>query len=368
MRAMHRPSPTAILTTVAALLLTGSLLACGTSSEAHDVKEDAATMDAGVADGASDAASSDASDASDVAVGDGAPTLITEPTQGMTPVYDFIGSAKKSLDMTMYELTDTTVTGMLASAAAKGVTVRVILDQKLEGQANTAAYNALNAAKVQVHWANPTYAATHQKTITVDGKTSAVMSLNLDPEYYATTRDFAVITSDAKNVAAIEAVFDDDFTNSAVTPGLANGLVWSPTNAQSALIGILNDAKTSLIVENEEMSDSDVIDALSGAAARGVHVEIVMTASKSWDTAFTSLKATGVDIVTYARDAPLYIHAKIILSDYGKTGASVFIGSENFSNASLTENRELGIIVSDPTVLTAVNTTLTSDFKGGTAY
>ena len=47
--------------------------------------------------------------------------------------------------------------------------VRVILDQNLEMSDNTTAYNALGAADVQVHWANPTYAATHQKTITVDG-------------------------------------------------------------------------------------------------------------------------------------------------------------------------------------------------------
>ncbi len=40
------------------------------------------------------------------------------------------------------------------------------------------------------------YDVTHQKTITVDGDVSAVMTLNLTSEYYSTTRDFAVIDRD----------------------------------------------------------------------------------------------------------------------------------------------------------------------------
>ena len=94
--------------------------------------------------------------------------------------------------MTMYELVNTQVTSLLTGLAKKGVTVRVILDQNLEKSSNTTAYgpDALGSGGVQVHWANPTYSATHQKTITVDSKTSAVMSLNLVSEdYWTDNRD-----------------------------------------------------------------------------------------------------------------------------------------------------------------------------------
>jgi phosphatidylserine/phosphatidylglycerophosphate/cardiolipin synthase-like enzyme len=279
-----------------------------------------------------------------------------------------ISSAKKTLDMTMYELVDTTATGLLTKAAKSGVTVRVILDQNLEKSSNTTAYDALSAGGVQVHWANPTYSATHQKTITVDATTSAIMTLNLVTEDYSTTRDFAVITTDAADVAAIEAVFADDFANTAVTPPTGDDLVWSPTNSQTSMVGLIDGAKTSLLVENEEMSDSAIVSALGSAASRGVDVEVVMTASSSYDSEFATLKSDGVKIMTYAANASLYIHAKVILADYGTSNASVFIGSENFSSASLTENRELGLITSDAAILTSINTTLASDFKGGTAY
>ena len=61
--------------------------------------------------------------------------LVIEPDQGLSAIYNLIASATQSIDMTMYELTDTTVTSMLAAAAAKGIAVRVILDQNYERQA-----------------------------------------------------------------------------------------------------------------------------------------------------------------------------------------------------------------------------------------
>ncbi|MFI5301382.1 MAG: phosphatidylserine/phosphatidylglycerophosphate/cardiolipin synthase family protein, partial [Polyangiales bacterium] len=270
--------------------------------------------------------------------------------------------------LTMYELTDTTVTSLLTTAAANGVTVRVVLDQNLEKKTNTKAYNALTAGNVQVHWANTIFLATHQKTITVDGATSAIMTMNFTPEYYKSGREFVVLDSNANDVAAIEQTFGEDFANANVAPPTGDDLVWSPTNSKSSLLGLINGAKATLQIENEEMGNPDVISALVSAAGRGVSVEVIMTASSTWDSAFTSLKSAGVKVVTYAYNAPLYIHAKVILADYGTAGASVFIGSENFSIASLTDNRELGLIVSDPAILASVNATLTSDFAGATLY
>jgi cardiolipin synthase len=148
--------------------------------------------------------------------------------------------------MTMYELTDITVTSMLGKAVAAGIAVRVILDQNDEKKANTPAYNYLQENHVAVHWANPIYAATHQKTITVDQTTTAIMTLNLTPTDYATTRDFAVITNNTNDIAAIETTFNADFQNQAITPPMGDNLVWSPTNSSSALQALIGSAKTSL--------------------------------------------------------------------------------------------------------------------------
>ena len=190
-------------------------------------------------------------------------TLVTEPDQGLIPIYNLISSAKSTLDMTMYELNDRQAEQLLGQAASAGVMVRVILDQNREKSNNGDAYTYLTAHGVAVHWANPTYAATHQKTITVDGATSAIMTLNLTSQYYASDRDFAVIDTDPNDIAAIEATFDADFANSAITPANGDDLVWSPTNSQSAILGVINSAQHSLLVENEEMSDTNVIQCLA---------------------------------------------------------------------------------------------------------
>ena len=93
-----------------------------------------------------------------------------------------------------------------------------------------------------------------------------------------------------------------------------------------------------------------------------------MTNGGNYTTEFNELAAAGVKISTYAPTAPLYIHAKLILADYGQSGQQAFVGSENFSNPSLTENRELGLTLTDPGILQSLNTTFASDFKGGTPW
>ncbi len=298
-------------------------------------------------------------------------TLVTEPDQGLTAIYNMISSAKKSIDMTMYELTDITVTSSLAKAAAAGVTVRVILDQNDEKTANTPAYNHLAENKVSVHWANPAYNVTHQKTITIDGATSAIMTLNLTPDDYAETRDFAVITNNAADVAAIETTFDADFKNAKITPPTGGNLVWSPTNSRSALQTLIDGATKSLLISQEEFDDTGMENALETALKRGVSVTLVQeNQGNKYSVVLTALKGAGAKIAVYtSTDAKsYYIHAKSVLADYGTPQAKLFLGSENFSADSLDKNRELGLIFSEPACMAGVNAAITKDFKGGTAF
>jgi cardiolipin synthase len=293
-------------------------------------------------------------------------TLVTEPGDGLTPIYNLIGSATTSIDMTMYELTDTTAEQDLVAAAARGVTVRVILDQNLEKSNNTAAYDYLAANGVQVHWAWTTYAATHEKSIVVDGATAAIMTGNLTSQYYSTSRDFAVIENNSYDVKAIEKVFNADFASTAITPTDGYYLVWSPTDSQTQILGLIDGATKSLSIENEEMGYSTVVTALENAAKRGVNVEVTMTNdSDEYASEFDALTAAGVHVHTYAYTASLYIHAKAIVADYGTSAAKVDIGSQNFSGASWNKNRELGFISPNSAIVSSVNATLASDYAGG---
>ena len=52
-------------------------------------------------------------------------SLIIEPNAGFSSVYNLIDHAKHSIDLTMYEFSDTTAEHDLAAAAKRGVDVRV---------------------------------------------------------------------------------------------------------------------------------------------------------------------------------------------------------------------------------------------------
>jgi cardiolipin synthase len=303
-----------------------------------------------------------------VSAGSGALTLLSEPQAGLGQVDKLINGARSSIDLTMYELKDTTAEGDLAAAAERGVHVRVILDAHLEMSRNTAAYDYLKAHKVQVTWA-PSATTYHQKTLTVDDKTSVVMTLNMVSADYAGTRDFAVIDTSKPDVSAIVTTFNADFARAVVTPPDGADLVWSPTNSQAAILAVITSARHTLSVENEEMGDSTVTKALEAAARRGVDVKIVMTAQSSWDSAFRALVNAGAHVRTYRNsDTVIYIHAKAVVADAGRAGEQMFVGSENFSVSSLRKNRELGIRTTNDQVIKAVATVLGDDYAGATPF
>ncbi|MEU9239442.1 phospholipase D-like domain-containing protein [Streptomyces shenzhenensis] len=289
----------------------------------------------------------------------------SEPT-----IYDFINSATSSLDMTMYELEDTTAVNDLIALENKGVTVRVVLDQAHKS-ANNSAYTSLTNAGVGVAWSPSSFVYTHQKTITVDGTKSLVLTGNLTSQYYATGRDYGVFTDDTRDVAAIEKVFNADYAGTSITPTDGDHLLWSPTDSRSRLLTVINAATKTLDVEELEFSDSTVVNAIVARAKAGVKVRVVLETPGSYSSEVSAVKAAGGTVVGYSDPSGFYIHAKAMVADYGLSTQEVEAGSMNISSNSLSNNRELGIIltgtgVAQP-VATTVETTFDSDYSGGTA-
>ncbi len=308
--------------------------------------------------------------------------VFPEADNKVTPLYALINNAQTSIDMTMYALEDTTFSGDLAAACNRGVTVRVILDQNDEKSGNTPAFNQLNAVNhCSAVWANKAFEATHEKSFIIDGAQVAIMSLNLQSQYYSTTRDFAMLENDATDIAAIEATFNADYaagTTSTGTagasdfsyqPGAGYDLIWSPTTAQADMLGLINNAQATLLVENEEMGASNIVSALESACRRGVTVHIAMVSDSSYDSNFAALLSAGCFVNLYPdTETGFYIHAKAVVADYGLSTQNVYMGSINYSNASMDNNRELGMYISDPASVETLNTTMSADYAGGTPY
>ncbi|MFJ3337519.1 phospholipase D-like domain-containing protein [Streptomyces sp. NPDC086766] len=285
-------------------------------------------------------------------------------------IYDFINSATSKLDMTMYELEDTTAVNDLIALKNKGVTVRVILDRQHQS-ANNSAYTSLTNAGIGVVWSSSAFVYTHQKTITVDGVKSLVMTGNLTSQYYTTSRDYGVFTDDTRDVASIEKVFDADYTATSITPTDGDHLLWSPTDSRNRLVSFVNAATKTLDVEELEFSDSTVVNAIVARAKAGVKVRVVLENPSNYASEVSAVKAAGGTVVGYSDPNGFYIHAKAMVGDYGLATQEVEAGSMNISSNSLSNNRELGIIltgtgVAQPVAQT-VETTFNGDYAGGTA-
>ena len=88
-----------------------------------------------------------------------------------------------------------------------------------------------------------------------------------------------------------------------------------------------------------------------------------MTADSEWDRAFAALDARACTSILFPdSSSALYIHAKAVVADAGRSGQQVFVGSENFSAASLDYNRELGIRTANAAVISAISATIASDY------
>ncbi len=312
-------------------------------------------------------ASSDCS----VAVSGGAPhvTVFVEPQAGEAPVLQAIRSAQSSVWVEVFLLTDYNVIYALEDAAQRGVDVRVLLDTNPYGVGTTTPQQTLQklqAAGVKAKGANPAFHYTHEKAIIVDNATLYLLTANLSKSglggsSYADNREFGVIDTDATDVREAAAIFQADWAHT--TPTLSDpNLIVSPVNARQRLLAFIEGAHSTLVVEDEEMYDTQVENALIAAANRGVDVEMVLpkpSASSSGSDVAALLRG-GVH-VRYITN--VYMHAKMMVAD-GHLG---FVGSENFSANSLDDNRELGILIADQSAIATLTHTFQQDWSSAQA-
>jgi len=294
-------------------------------------------------------------------------SLMVEPDDGRTLILGALQEAKRSIDLTIYELNDPEVDAALISAHDRGVVVRVLYNYYSfisQGRnPNESAVNSLDSAGIQSKPASSSFLDTHQKTFLIDSSEAIIMTFNLQPDYFQGTRDFGITTTNPAEIAEIQRVFEADWNYQPPTVTQPT-LVWSPINSRQKILGLISHSTKTLEVYNEEIQDEACIQALISAAGRGVAVrfisaQLMQEGRDANAPGRQTLNNGGVDAKA---GTSLYIHAKMILADYGTSDQVAFVGSENFSDASLDKNRELGILVKDKTVLDRLNTVFEQDW------
>ena len=295
--------------------------------------------------------------------------VFVEPDAGDAVIVNAIRGAQKSVLLEMYLLTDTKIIRALEEAAHHGVTVRVMLETHPYGSGSvspTETLDKLKAAGVQAQATSPNFSLTHEKGMVIDENTAYIMTSNftlsaLGASKMTLNREYGIVDSNAPDVRTVIAIFNSDWNRSYMQQVDNPNLVVSPLNSRSVFLTLINSAHRSLAVEAEEMQDSEVEDALVNAARRGIQVQVILPVpgNGSSDSNNEGISTIRQGRVQVKEDPRLYMHAKIIIVD----GQRAFVGSENISTASLNRNRELGIVVSDQSVLTTLSQTFQRDWS-----
>lgn len=293
------------------------------------------------------------------------PTPVTsvhvQPDAGIQPILDEITFAACSIDLSMYIFTNQDIFDGLEYAVARGVRVRVILEQEPFGSFGDQQemFDRLLEIGVEVKWGPDQFTFSHAKYMVVDSSVLVVTNQNFTNAGFESNREFGVVTTESDYVREAAMIFESDWSGSH-PPVHFDHLVVSPVNSRATIVEMINGSEESVWMYSEVLRDEDVTGALSSAAERGVDVRILVNPTADEDDApyFLDALEHGVQI-RVLRDP--YVHSKVLIVD----GESALVGSQNYSYTSLELNREVGMVLADPVNVEKIVSVYSRDWNRG---
>jgi cardiolipin synthase len=281
-------------------------------------------------------------------------SLIVMPDDSAKPILEAINGATKSLRVKMFLFSDPSILKAVIDAQRRGVKVRIMLNPaRRDGESeNKESHKMLVAAGVEVIDSNPEYDVTHEKSMVVDDTTAFVKSLNWDTKNLTETRDYAIVTSHAHEVAEIIECFEADWHRKPFKGDKNSHLIWCCGNGRERIAQFIDDAKDSIFLQNERYQDAVIIERLVRAARRGVKVHVMarpphkLKKGKLVEAVggMRTMEDVGIKIHKLKH---LKLHAKMLLADH----ARAIVGSINLAPGSFDSRRELAIEVDDEHVI-----------------
>jgi cardiolipin synthase len=292
-----------------------------------------------------------------VAVPVWADQLIIEPDMGRKPILEALASAQHSVGLVMYGMTDDQILNALIQEKRSGKSVKVLLERspyKTEGE-NGKAIQALEANQVSWQGNIPPLRLIHQKTLLIDDNKAVVMTFNFTHSTFNKERNFALIIDDPRKVATITSIFNADWNHTPVG-NASSDILLSPDDSKQKLLSLINNARKSISIYAQNVSDYQMIGAMAKAARKNVSMRL-LTSEKIRDKQAQYLARAGV-IVHQSKQ--YMIHAKVFVID----DELAVIGSVNLTKASFENNRELSIVSRDKNVIRSLNATFDNDWGG----
>ena len=292
-------------------------------------------------------------------------SLVVLPDDSAKPIFEAIESASKSLRVKMFVFTDHGLLKAVIAARRRGVKVQVILNpaRKNGEEDNEETRQALVQARIDVRDGNPEFSLTHEKSMVVDDATAFVESLNWAPKNLTETRDYAVATSNAREVREIREAFEADWARQRFAPPADSHLIWCP-GGRGSLLDFIDEARHSLFVQNERYQDPAVIERLVRAAVRGIKVRVMARPPHTLKPGKLGEGIGGLRIlddvgIKVHKLRHLRLHGKVLLAD----GVAAIVGSINLTPGSFDDRRELAMIVREEAVVERLQDVLREDWN-----
>ncbi|MHA1304959.1 MAG: phospholipase D-like domain-containing protein, partial [Candidatus Heimdallarchaeaceae archaeon] len=294
-------------------------------------------------------------------------------------------NAKTSFYLEVYTLSSEPLVNELIRAHQRDVEVIVLLSHdrvsSYEDEYTEEAAYRLNNTGIDVLWTSSTFRFTHAKFWIVDHELVFVYSGNWAPSsipQYSSARnnrEMGFAFDDTDIAAYYETVFFDDyliaspydssightgnlqanatsgtykhpFTSSTFVEYAEVTPIFSPDNSYELLSVLIKSANETIDLELQYiLFDCDLLDDIIDAAQRGVRVRVIIPEPDSTnDNVTETLLTNGIQVKFF--EGLGHNHNKYVCVD----GEIVQISSINWSNNSLTNNREAGAIVKNANV------------------
>ena len=281
--------------------------------------------------------------------------LFRWPKQSYLPRTKLIGEATGHLDIWIYDITFRNLRDLLV-AKNKQTPVRLIIEHdkyKDDGEKIKETLSILKAWGIQVSDDRKLKVNfTHAKTLITDNfvliQTSNLTKNSFDNnrEYYAVVREPAIIRN-------LQELFDRDRQGIKTSAWQINpNILVCPIDCRTKIQSLIDHAKKSIIIQNQQMNDPNLIALLNQKIAEGIKVQIIV-ADKEGAESLTPQFPLGI----VRKLKKPYPHAKMMLID----DKILKVSSINFTTNSMDNNREIWILIKSPKAIDQFLTNFKAD-------
>jgi phosphatidylserine/phosphatidylglycerophosphate/cardiolipin synthase-like enzyme len=260
--------------------------------------------------------------------------LITQPEAGVSPIVQAMRHAKRGIHICIFRFDRPEIEKALSAAVQRGVVVRALIahtNRGGESRLRKLEKRLLDAGLTVTRSANDLLRY-HGKFLVVDDVLH-VFGFNFTKLDIDKSRSFGLATRDKRTVQEALRLFEADVTRNPYTPARSN-LVVSPETSREMLTEFIKGAKKELSIYDEKIQDPAMVKILKELAAGGVRVRVLgHLKGPDGDVAVRSLKT-------------MRQHVRAIVRD----GTRAFVGSQSLRKEELDKRREVGLLISNPSV------------------